>query len=141
MLREGLPLETALDDAARDLDRPDDRGLAHAIAAEALRWLPDLDALIDRATKKRLPDDAKARFALRIALVQALRLGTPPHAAIATATPAAAPLATKHASFRVSSAIRAPTRRWSRSRSRNVSLTPLIAAATPGARRDPPSIV
>ena len=87
MLRKGLPLEAALDGAARELDRPDDRALAHAIAAEALRRLPDLDALIDRATKKRLPADAKARFVLRIALVQALTLGTPPHAAIATVLP------------------------------------------------------
>ena len=87
VLRKGLPLESALDAAARDLDRADDRAFAHAIAAEALRRLPDLDALIDRATKKRLPDDAKARFALRIALVQALALGTPHHAAISTALP------------------------------------------------------
>lgn len=87
MLRRGLPLEAALDTAARDLQRPDDRALAHAIAAEALRRLPDLDVLIDRATKTRMPEDAKARFALRIALVQALRLGTPPHAAIATVLP------------------------------------------------------
>ena len=87
MLRRGLPLEAALDSAARDLDRPDDRALVHAIAAETLRRLPDLDALIDRATRQRLPDDAKARFALRIALVQALRLDTPPHAAIATVLP------------------------------------------------------
>ena len=57
-----MPLEAALDGAARDLERPDDRGLAHAIAAEALRRLPDLDGLIDRATRQRLPDDAKARF-------------------------------------------------------------------------------
>jgi 16S rRNA (cytosine967-C5)-methyltransferase len=87
VLRRGLPLESALNAAARDLDRADDRGLAHAIAAEALRRLPDLDALIDSATAKRLPDDSKARFALRIALVQALALGTPPHAAIATILP------------------------------------------------------
>ncbi|MGQ0590707.1 MAG: RsmB/NOP family class I SAM-dependent RNA methyltransferase [Sphingosinicella sp.] len=87
VLRKGLPLEAALGTATRGLDKPEDRALAHAIAAEALRRLPDLDALIDRATKKRLPDDAKARFALRIALVQALRLGTPPHAAISTALP------------------------------------------------------
>ena len=87
VLRKGLPLESALDAAARDLDRADDRGFAHAIAAEALRRLPDLDALIDRATRKRLPDDAKARFALRIALVQALALGTPHHAAISTVLP------------------------------------------------------
>ena len=87
VLRKGLPLEAALDAAARGLDRADDRALAHAIAAEALRRLPDLDALIDRATRQRLPDDAKARFALRIALVQALVLRTPPHAAIATVLP------------------------------------------------------
>lgn len=84
VLRKGLPLEAALDVAARDLVRADDRAFAHAIAAEALRRLPDLDALIDSATKKQLPDDAKARFALRIALVQALAMGTPQHAAIAT---------------------------------------------------------
>jgi 16S rRNA (cytosine967-C5)-methyltransferase len=87
VLRKGLPLESALAAAARDLDRPDDRAFAHAIAAEALRRLPDLDELIDHATKKRLPDDAKARSALRIALVQALALGTPHHAAISTVLP------------------------------------------------------
>jgi 16S rRNA (cytosine967-C5)-methyltransferase len=87
VLRKGLPLEAALDSAARDLDRADDRAFAHAIAAEALRRLADLDELIDHATRKRLPDDAKARFALRIALVQALALGTPHHAAISTVLP------------------------------------------------------
>jgi 16S rRNA (cytosine967-C5)-methyltransferase len=87
VLRKGLPLEAALDTAARDLDRADDRGFAHAIASEALRRLTDLDDLIDSATRQPLPDDAKARFALRIALVQALALGTPPHAAIATVLP------------------------------------------------------
>jgi 16S rRNA (cytosine967-C5)-methyltransferase len=86
VLRRGLPLEAALG-AVGGLPKPEDRGLARAIASEALRRLPDLDALIDSATPKPLPDDAKARFALRIALVQALVLGTPPHAAIATALP------------------------------------------------------
>jgi len=87
VLRQGLPLEAALDRATQGIDRGDDRALAHAIAAETLRRLPDLDALIDSATRNRLPDDAKARFALRIALVQALALGTPPHAAISTVLP------------------------------------------------------
>ncbi|HEV2815695.1 MAG TPA: transcription antitermination factor NusB [Allosphingosinicella sp.] len=87
VLRKGLPLESALDVAARDLDRADDRAFAHAIAAEALRRLADLDALIDRATARRLPGDAKARSALRIALVQALALDTPHHAAISTVLP------------------------------------------------------
>ena len=86
VLRRGLAIEQALDASTAGL-APPDRGLAHAIAAEALRWLADLDALIDGATRQRLPDDAKARFALRIALAQALRLGTPPHAAISTVLP------------------------------------------------------
>lgn len=86
VLRRGLALEQALDSAASGL-APNDRGLAHAIAAEALRHLPDLDALIDSATQRDLPEDAKARFALRIALVQALVLGTPGHAAISTVLP------------------------------------------------------
>ena len=86
VLRKGQALESALENAGQGL-APNDRGLAHAIAAEALRRLPDLDALIDSATRQRLPDDAKARFALRIALVQALGLGTPPHAAISTVLP------------------------------------------------------
>ena len=54
-----------------------------------LRWLHDLDALIDSATKKPLPHDAKARFLLRIALAQTLLLETPAHAAIATVLPLA----------------------------------------------------
>ncbi|HEY0112274.1 MAG TPA: transcription antitermination factor NusB [Allosphingosinicella sp.] len=87
VLRKGLPLEAALDVATRGLARADDRGLAHALASEALRRLPDLDALIDSATKKPLPDDSKARAALRLALVQALSLGTPGHAAISTILP------------------------------------------------------
>jgi 16S rRNA (cytosine967-C5)-methyltransferase len=87
VLRQGLPLEAVLDRATAGIDRADDRALARAIASEVLRRLPDLDALIDSATARPLPDDAKARFALRIALVQTLALGTPAHAAISTALP------------------------------------------------------
>ena len=86
VLRRGEPLELALHGAAQGLPR-EDRALTHAIAAEVLRHLPDLDALIDGATKQPLPDDAKARMVLRIALAQTLKLDTPPHAAIATALP------------------------------------------------------
>lgn len=85
VLRQGLPLESALNAATRGIERADDRALAHAIAAGVLRHLTDLDTLIDNATRQRLPDDAKARMVLRIALVQALLLETPAHAAIATA--------------------------------------------------------
>jgi 16S rRNA (cytosine967-C5)-methyltransferase len=83
VLRKGLPLEAAAPFGSRGLSR-EDQGFALAIAGEVLRRLPDLDALIDSATARRLPDDAKARAVLRIALVQVLVLGTPPHAAIST---------------------------------------------------------
>ncbi|MFM7028695.1 MAG: RsmB/NOP family class I SAM-dependent RNA methyltransferase [Chakrabartia sp.] len=87
VLRRGQALEVALTGATRGIDNPADRALAHAIASETLRHIPDLDDLIDGATRQRLPDDAKARMVLRLALTQALVLGTPPHAAIATALP------------------------------------------------------
>lgn len=87
VLRRGQPIENALNAATRGIDNPADRALAHAIASETLRRLPDLDDLIDGATRQRLPDDAKARMVLRIALTQALILGTPQHAAVATALP------------------------------------------------------
>lgn len=77
-----------LEQAERRVLAPDtaraDRALAKALASESLRWLSDLDALIDSATRKRLPDDAKARAVLRLMLAGWLRLKTPPHAVIAT---------------------------------------------------------
>ncbi|MEJ7926061.1 RsmB/NOP family class I SAM-dependent RNA methyltransferase [Sphingobium sp. AN641] len=87
VLRRGEPLELAIHGASQGIADRADRALVHAIAAEVLRRLPDLDALIDGATRQPLPEDAKARMVLRIALVQALVLGTPAHAAIATALP------------------------------------------------------
>lgn len=87
VLRRGQALENGLKSATKGLDRSEDRALAHAIASETLRRLPDLDDLIDSATRQRLPDDAKARMVLRIALVQALILKTPEHAAVSTALP------------------------------------------------------
>jgi 16S rRNA (cytosine967-C5)-methyltransferase len=87
VFRRGQPLESGLAHATRGITNPADRALAHAIAGEVLRRAPDLDALIDSATRNRLADDAKARMVLRIALAQILSLGTPDHAAIATALP------------------------------------------------------
>ncbi len=87
VLRRGETLEQAEHAALRQVRKPADRGLALAIANEVLRWLTDLDALIDSATKQRLPDDAKPRAVLRMMLAQWLRLDTPPHAVIATALP------------------------------------------------------
>jgi 16S rRNA (cytosine967-C5)-methyltransferase len=87
VLRRGETLDQAANAALLGIRGDADRALARAIAAEALRWLADLDALIDSATNQRLPEDAKPRAVLRLMLAQWLRLATPPHAVIATALP------------------------------------------------------
>ena len=86
VLRRGETLEQAGNAASRGLPG-EDRALALAIAAESLRWLVDLDALIDSATAQVLAHDAKPRSVLRLMLAQTLRLSTPAHAVIATALP------------------------------------------------------
>lgn len=83
VLRRGETLDLAERSAAKGLTQSD-RALARAIAGESLRWLRDLDALIDGATRQALPEDAKPRMVLRMMLAQWLRLDTPPHAVIAT---------------------------------------------------------
>jgi len=85
VLRTGVTLDAA---AARGSRLPpNDQALALAIAGEVLRRLPDLDDLIDSATQRALPDDAKARMVLRLALAQKIGLDTPDHALVATALP------------------------------------------------------
>ena len=87
VLRRGETMDQAFGRATAQLSDFADKALARAIASEVLRWLTDLDALIDSATKRNLPDDAKARVVLRLMLASWLRLDTPPHAVIATALP------------------------------------------------------
>ena len=70
--------------AFHGVERPDDRALARSLVSGVLRWLVDLDVLIDSATQRPLPGDARARMALRIGLAGHLLLGTPPHAVVAT---------------------------------------------------------
>ena len=84
MLRRGQTLDAVAQGSQLP---PADAALAVAIAGETLRRLPDLDALIDSATRLRLPDDSKARTVLRLALAQKAALGTPDHAVVATALP------------------------------------------------------
>jgi len=84
VFRRGETLDTAENGALRGVDSQADRALARALAGEVLRWLVDLDALIDSAMKKPLPHDAKPRMVLRLMLAGWLRLETPPHAVIAT---------------------------------------------------------
>lgn len=87
VLRRGETLDQAAGAATAGLLTTSDGALARAIASETLRWLVDLDAMIDSATRQRLADDAKARTVLRIMLAQWLRLNTPAHAVIATGLP------------------------------------------------------
>ena len=87
VLRDGETMDQAFGRATAQLNNFADKALARAIASEVLRWLTDLDALIDSAMKRNLPDDAKARSVLRLMLASWLRLETPPHAVIATALP------------------------------------------------------
>ena len=84
VLRRGETLDQAAGSAMKGVGGSADRALARAIAGEVLRWMADLDALIDSATKRNLPDDAKPRMVLRMMLAQWLRLETPPHAVVAT---------------------------------------------------------
>jgi 16S rRNA (cytosine967-C5)-methyltransferase len=85
VLRRGQTLDSAAG-SERKLP-PADHALAIAIAGETLRRIPDLDALIDSATRRRLPEDSKARMVLRLGLAQKIGLGTPDHALVATALP------------------------------------------------------
>ena len=86
ILRRGDSLDIAAHAATQGLP-PADRAFAVAIVSETLRWMQDIDALIDGATTQILPEDVKARAVLRIALAQLLVLKSPAHAVVATALP------------------------------------------------------
>ena len=86
VLRRGEPLDIAAHAATQGL-APADRAFAIAIVSEAMRWMVDIDALIDGATSEILPEDVKARAVLRLALAQLLVLKSPGHAVVATALP------------------------------------------------------
>jgi 16S rRNA (cytosine967-C5)-methyltransferase len=85
VLRRAQTMDNAAQHA-RDLP-PNDAALASAIAGETLRRLPDLDLIIDSATRLPLAWDSKARMVLRLALAQKIGLGTADHALVATALP------------------------------------------------------
>ncbi len=87
VLNRGETLDQAVNAALLGVKGQADRALARALAGEALRWLTDLDALIDSATRLALAPDAKVRSVLRLMLAGWLRLETPPHAVIATGLP------------------------------------------------------
>ena len=87
VLNRGETLDQATNSALLGVKGNADRALAKALAGEALRWITDLDGLIDSATRLALAPDAKVRSVLRLMLAGWLRLETPPHAVIATGLP------------------------------------------------------
>ncbi|MBW8270486.1 RsmB/NOP family class I SAM-dependent RNA methyltransferase [Caldovatus aquaticus] len=76
------PLEEALDALPAALD-PRDRAAGHRIASTVLRRLGSLDAVIEPFLRRAPPP--VVRHALRIGAAELLLLGTPPHAAVASA--------------------------------------------------------
>jgi 16S rRNA (cytosine967-C5)-methyltransferase len=87
VLNRGETLDQATNSALLGVKGNADRALAKALAGEALRWMTDLDTMIDSATRLALAPDAKVRSVLRLMLAGWLRLETPPHAVIATGLP------------------------------------------------------
>ncbi len=87
VLNRGETLDQATGSALLGVKGQADRALAKALAGEALRWMTDLDGIIDSATRLALAPDAKVRSVLRLMLAGWLRLETPPHAVIATGLP------------------------------------------------------
>lgn len=85
VLRSGQTVDSAAQPGGRL--PPADQALALAIVGETLRRVPDLDSLIDSATRQPLPPDSKARMVLRLALAQKLVMSVPDHAIVATALP------------------------------------------------------
>ncbi|WP_041793785.1 RsmB/NOP family class I SAM-dependent RNA methyltransferase [Pararhodospirillum photometricum] len=89
VLDQGRPLEEAFDAAVRALG-PRDRAFTRLLVATTLRRLGRLDRILKGFLDKPLPKRASgARHLLRLGAAQMLFLGTPAHAAVATAVEAA----------------------------------------------------
>jgi len=85
VLEKRRPLEEALDAITGRSSR--DRAAAHRIAATVLRRLGTLDAVLEPFLRREPPPPA--RNALRMGAAELLLLGTPAHAAVASAVDAA----------------------------------------------------
>ena len=81
VLNRRRPLDEALD--ALPALEPRDRAAAHRLAATVLRRMGTLDAVLEPLLRKEPPDPV--RHVLRLGAAAVLLLGTPSHAAVATA--------------------------------------------------------
>ena len=80
------PLDEALESPGLSALETRDRAFARLLVTTVLRRLGQIDALIGEAVRRPLPRNAVAvRDVLRVGLAQLLFLGTPAHAAVATA--------------------------------------------------------
>jgi len=82
VLEQHRPLEEALDATPGTIE-PRDKAAGHRIAASVLRNLGSLDAVMEPYLRRAPPPPALR--ALRIGAAELLLLGTPPHAAVASA--------------------------------------------------------
>ena len=87
VLEDSAPLEAALESAAGHAAcDPRDRAFARLLAATVLRRLGEIEAVTARCVERPLPGRAgTARRILALGIAQILFLGTPAHAAVATA--------------------------------------------------------
>ncbi|MBI1986031.1 MAG: methyltransferase domain-containing protein [Rhodospirillales bacterium] len=84
-----------------------DRAFARNLAATTLRRLGQIDALVDHALERPLPRKAAhVANVLRLGITQILFLGTPPHAAVATAVNLAQTLGHGHLKGLVNAVLR-----------------------------------
>jgi 16S rRNA (cytosine967-C5)-methyltransferase len=84
LLTAVLHRHRTLEDALADIPaaEPRDRAAAHRLAATVLRRLGSLDAVLEPFLRRAPPD--MVRLILRLGAAQAVLLGTPAHAAVAT---------------------------------------------------------
>ncbi|MBE1236924.1 RsmB/NOP family class I SAM-dependent RNA methyltransferase [Phaeovibrio sulfidiphilus] len=89
VLGEGVPFDDAFDRATRALG-PRDRAFVRLLVATTFRHMGRLDAVLKLYLDKPVPKRAAgARHLMRLGAAQLLFLGTPAHAAVATAVEAA----------------------------------------------------
>ncbi|MBI2978228.1 MAG: methyltransferase domain-containing protein, partial [Rhodospirillales bacterium] len=108
VLAQKRPLDEAIaDHPAFAMLAVRDRAFARNLAATTLRRLGQIDALIDHTLERPLPRKAApVANVLRLGITQILFLGTPPHAAVATAVNLAQTLGHGHLKGLVNAVLR-----------------------------------
>jgi len=108
VLARKRPLDEAIaDHPAFDILAVRDRAFARNLAATTLRRMGQIDVLVDHVLERPLPRKAAhVANVLRLGITQILFLGTPPHAAVATAVDLAQTLGHGHLKGLVNAVLR-----------------------------------